>query len=127
MATADYETTHGGESIDVVITSSTLFAKYESLVQGKFEIRQLKVGDVFFRALQFRGNPVIWSEECAADRMYFLNTNFLKIVYMKNRAFMMPAFQRISGQLGEEAPIIFKGNLVCSSCRNQGLLDGRTA
>jgi len=58
--------------------------------------------------------------------MYFLNTNFLKIVYMKNRAFMMRAFQRISGQLGEEAPIIFKGNLVCSSARNQGLIDSLT-
>ena len=126
MGVADLETTHGGESIDVVITSSTLFQAYEELVYGKYGIRQLKVGDVFFKALQFRGNPVIWSEQCAADNMYFLNTNFLKIVYMKNRAFMMPEFQRISGQLGEEAPIIFKGNLVCSSPRNQGMLGGRT-
>ena len=126
MAKADYETTHGGESIDVVITTSTLFAAYEALVQAKYEIRQLKVGDVFFRALQFRGNPVIWSESCTSGAMYFLNTNFLKIVYMKNRAFMMPEFKRISGQLGEEAPIIFKGNLVCSSARNQGKLLGVT-
>lgn len=126
MGTADLETTHGGESIDVVITSSALFAAYEALCYGKLEIRQLQVGDVFFRALQFRGNPVIWSESCAATDMFFLNTKFLKIVYMKNRAFMMPAFQRISGQLGEEAPIIFKGNLVCSSPRNQGLLKSRT-
>ena len=127
MGTADLEVTHGGEGCDVVVTSSLLFSAYEALVQARYEIRQLQVGDVFFKALQFRGNPVIWSESCASDRMYFLNTNFLKIVYMKNRAFMMPAFQRISGQLGEEAPIIFKGNLVCSSPRNQGLLDGRTA
>lgn len=126
MAEVDYETTHGGSSVDVIITSSKQFRKYEGLVQAKYEIRQLKVGDVFFKALQFRGNPVIWSEACTADEMYFLNTSFLKLVYMKNRAFMMPAFQRISGQLGEEAPIIFKGNLICSSCRNQGLADGLT-
>ena len=126
MGEVDLETTHGGESIDVIITSSDQFAAYEALVYGKYGIRQLKVGDIFFRALQFRGNPVIWSESCADDEMYFLNTNKLKIVYMKKRAFMMPKFQRISGQLGEEAPIIFKGNLVCSACRNQGLADGLT-
>ena len=120
------ECTHGGESPDVVITSSTLFNKYESLVATNYRIRQLQVGDIFFKALEFRGNPVIWSEKCLVTSMYFLTTKFLKIVYLKNRGFTMPAFQRISGQLGEEAPIIFKGNLVCSSARNQGSLTGRT-
>lgn len=126
MGAADMECTHGGESPDVVITSSTLFNKYESLVAANYRIRQLQVGDIFFKALEFRGNPVIWSEKCLVTSMYFLTTKFLKIVYLKNRGFTMPAFQRISGQLGEEAPIIFKGNLVCSSARNQGSLTGRT-
>jgi len=126
MGEADLNCTHGGESPDVVITTSTLFNSYESLVAGKLQIRNLQVGDVFFKALEFRGNPVIWSEKCTATYMYFLTSQFLKIVYMKNRGFTMPAFQRISGQLGEEAPIIFKGNLICSSARNQGVLTGRT-
>lgn len=76
----------GGSPVSIIVTTQTLFEKYESLLTPTYQMDPLvrskeaeRLGDVGFTALSYAGVPVVFDDACPAGEMYFLNTKNLKL------------------------------------------------
>jgi hypothetical protein len=81
----------------------------------------LKLG--FKAGASFNGIPVVWSDQCTAETMYFLNTDYLKLVIHPDANFKSTGWQQVSTtNLNYLALTTLSYNLVCSNRAAQGLL-----
>lgn len=112
---------------NLIVTTSTLWAKYSSLVQPAYRIEDQKLASMGWDNLNFMGVPVLWDQYCQATRMYFLDTDFIEFVYHNNANFKQIGPIQPAKQTATVYIIRHMGNLTTSNCRKQGLLDGKTA
>lgn len=76
----------GGSPVKFIVTTQTLFEKYESLLTPTYQMDPLvrskeveRLGDVGFTALSYAGIPVVFDEDVPSGEMYFLNAENLKL------------------------------------------------
>lgn len=107
----------GKDHPDLICTTQTIYETYESLLTGTtgtmWSQDTKKLGDAGFQALEFKGVPVIWDEQCNSGVMYFLNTNHMKLVVHKDANFSVEPFVKPENQDAKVAKILFMGNLTC--------------
>lgn len=130
----------GRDMPNLIVTSQALFEKYEGLFTnvavtgsnargGDFSTPsagQKSMADGGFQTLGFKGTPIVWDEQCPADRMYFLNTRHMKLVAHKDANFETTDFVKPENQDARVAQILWMGNLTCNRRKSFALLDGRT-
>jgi hypothetical protein len=128
----------GGRDVpNLIVTSQTLFQKYEgfftqvgtesigtSFMTPSKGTKQL--ADAGFQTLAFKGAPIVWDEQCPSDRMYFLNTNHMKLVVHKDANFETTDFVKPENQDARVAQVLFMGNLTCNRRKSFYLLDNRS-
>lgn len=85
---------------DIIVTSQTVYEFYEDAILGFYQTQNTKLGDAGFQNLEFKGAPMIWSPN-VSQRMYFLNTNFIKFVYDPGMFFEMTAWKAIPEQVND--------------------------
>lgn len=130
MATKYTQCSRGGQNgPDLIIMTSTLFDKYEALMQAnqRFGVSNTKLADAGFMTLKFRGADVMYDEQCTSGVIYFLNTDHLKLRYHRDANFSMRDFQKPDNQDSKIAHILWMGNLTANNCRYLGKLTGATA
>lgn len=131
MRTAFNTPSKGGtDSPDLIVTTQTLFEKYESLLTSTIQMRSektKKLGDAGFQALEFKGVPIVWDEDATSGQMYFLNTDHMKLVIHKDANFETTDFVKPENQDAMVAQILFMGNLTCDRRKAFGLLSNKTA
>lgn len=88
------------DMIDIIVTSQTVYEYYEDAVLGFYQTQNNKLGDVGFQNIEFKGAPIIWSPNIS-QRMYFLNTNFIKFVYDPGMFFDMTEWKAIPEQVND--------------------------
>jgi hypothetical protein len=66
MATAYNSTSVGNDHIDTVLTTQTLFEKYEALLQPQLRYTDTKTADAGFQNLLFKSAPVMYDVHCTA-------------------------------------------------------------
>ncbi len=122
------ETSRGGDKPDIIVASTNYFTNYEQSLtelkryttdgegQGGFTSLKYKTADVVFDGgTQFgSGMPT--------SHMYFLNTDFLRMVVHKDANMTEVDEQRAVNQDAVVIPIIWQGNLVTSNRGLQGVL-----
>jgi len=76
----------GGSPVKFIVTTQTLFEKYEALLTPTYQMDPLvrskeveRLGDVGFTALSYAGIPVVFDEDVPSGEMYFLNAENLKL------------------------------------------------
>lgn len=76
----------GGSPVKIIVTTQTLFEKYESLLTPTYQMDPLvrskeaeRLGDVGFTALSYAGVPISYDLDVPAGEMYFLNAENLKL------------------------------------------------
>lgn len=76
----------GGSPVKFIVTTQTLFEKYESLLTPTYQMDPLvrskeveRLGDVGFTALSYAGIPVTFDVAVPSGEMYFLNAENLKL------------------------------------------------
>ncbi|HML98914.1 MAG TPA: phage major capsid protein [Tepidiformaceae bacterium] len=111
---------------DGILTTQTLFEKYESLMAPY--LRYSVGGDanaVFANDnLKFRKAMMFWDHECQSQTMYFLNS---KVIEMRvKRDMQVVPFQVPINQDAKVAHIRWMGELVAKNCRHLGKLTGAT-
>lgn len=128
MATAYNTCSDGNDTVDLIDVSQTLYEKYESLVQPQLRFTDSRTADAGFKQnITYKGAVMILDKDCTADRMYFLNTDYLYLAFVKDRKFhAFPAVQA-SNQINDVVKVVSYCNLMTSNRRMQGMLDGRTA
>ena len=108
---------------DILVSGQTPYEYYEDSVLEQKRIVNKTLGDAGFENIQFKGRPLIWSPQCAATRMYFLNSRFLKFKYDPMMNFDMTEWKSIPDQVNDKAAqVITAGQLVTGRRRVHGIL-----
>lgn len=124
-----WNTCHGGtnDTPDFLITTATLWEKYESLLQPQLRFSDPKTADAGFVNLLYKGAPIVFDIDCTSGYMYFLNSKHLELATHSEKWFTNTGFQKPVGQDARYASIVAYGNLVTGQRRRLGVLTGKTA
>lgn len=127
MSTAMRTLTRGGDRPDLIVTGSTIFGYLETVANGRAQFLNPKLADLGFQALKFEGVDVIFDSACPSDRMYFINTEYLKLAYHPDKFFSVGKFIEPANADGTVAKILFYGQLVTDRREAHGVLSGISA
>lgn len=124
----------GGSPVKFIVTTQTLFEKYESLLTPTYQMNPLvlskeakRLGDVGFTALEYAGIPVVFDNDATSGVMYFVNTENLKLyvhrdAFMKKTPEVSPSNQHVSIQ-----NIVMRCALGTNRRKSLGKLTAKTA
>jgi hypothetical protein len=127
MSTAYNTVSVGNDHPDMVLTTQTLFEKYESLLQPQLRYTDTKTADAGFQNLLFKAAPVAYDVHCTAGVVYFLNSKYLTLVGHSGKWFAQTEFARPENLDARYALIMAYGNLTCRNAKKQGKLTAKTA
>jgi hypothetical protein len=127
MSTAYNSVSVGNDHPDMVLTTQTLFEKYESLLQPQLRYTDTKTADAGFQNLLFKAAPVAYDVHCTAGVVYFLNSKYLTLVGHTGKWFAQTDFVRPENMDARYALIMSYGNLTCRNRAKQGKLTAKTA
>lgn len=127
MTTGFNTVSRGNDSPDFLLTTQTLFEKYESLLQPQMRYMDQKVADGGFQNLLFKTAPIMFDTYCQSGVVYFLNSKYIKLVGHKDAWFTPTPFVKPYDRDARYAQILLQGNLTCSNRQRLGKLTARTA
>ena len=127
MSVAYNSVSVGNDHPDMVLTTQTLFEKYESLLQPQLRYTDAKTADAGFQNLLFKAAPVAYDVHCTAGTVFFLNSKYLTLVGHTGKWFAQTDFVRPENMDARYALIMCYGNLTVRNAAKQGKLTGRTA
>jgi len=118
-----YNTCSKGISFpDLLVSPYLEFEAYEDQNAGKLRLSDTRLMDVGFDNLKFKGSTWIPNENCIANRIYFVNTKYIRIKIHRRRNFVMTPFIRPIDQDARAAQILVAGNMTLNNSRFQGVL-----
>ena len=127
MRTMYLNCTRGKTRPSLIVTSQTLYEKYEAYMEGKKQRINITgeagaMADAGFEVLEFKNTPVIFEGDSTflIDDMLFLNADFIKLTIGSGRDFKTTEFQRPENQDARVAHILFAGNVTTGRRDVQG-------
>ena len=127
MATAYNSVSVGNDHPDTLLTTQTLFEKYESLLQPQLRYTDTKTADAGFQNLLFKAAPVMYDTGCTAGTFFFLNSKYLTLVGHSDKWFSQTSFISPEDTDARYALIMCYGNLTVRNRAKQGKLTAKTA
>jgi hypothetical protein len=110
------------EAPDFVVAGTTYFEFFWNSLTTIQRVTSEDTAVAGFDSLKFRKSDVFHDEDCAATRMYMLNTQYLFWRPHRNRN-MVPLERK--GAINQDAtvvPIVWAGNLTMSNAARQGVI-----
>jgi hypothetical protein len=127
MATAYNTVSVGNDHPDMILTTQTLFEKYEALLVPQLRFTDTKTADAGFQNLLYKAAPVAYDVHCPAGVMFFLNSKYLTLVGHSGKWFAQTQFVSPEDVDARYALILCYGNLTCRNAKKQGKLTAKTA
>jgi len=127
MATAYNTVSVGNDHPDMILTTQTLFEKYEALLVPNLRFTDTKTADAGFQNLLYKAAPVTYDVHCTAGVIYFLNSKYLTLVGHSDKWFAQTSFVQPENVDARYALILCYGNLTCRNAKKQGKLTAKTA
>jgi len=129
MATAYNTASKGSDVPDMIVTTQTLFEKYESLLTANVRYQDVTKANSGFQNLMFKQTPVVFDVSCLSGNMFFMNSKYLKLTGMNGHWFNTTEFQKgtVAGVDARYALILSFGELTCSNRARQAKLTAKTA
>lgn len=127
MATAYNTVSVGNDHPDMVLTTQTLYEKYESLLQPQLRYTDTKTADAGFQNLLFKAAPVTYDVHAPVGTMYFINSKYISLVGHSDKWFANTSFVRPENMDARYALIMCYGNLTIRNREKQGKLTAKTA
>ena len=127
MATAYNSVSVGNDHPDTLLTTQTLFEKYEALLQPQLRYTDTKTADAGFQNLLFKAAPVMYDTGCTAGVFYFLNSKYITLVGHSDKWFSQTSFVSPEDTDARYALIMCYGNLTVRNRAKQGKLTAKTA
>ena len=122
MNTLWLSTVRGADHPDVIVADTNFFQFYWASLQTNQRFTSDDNASAGFMNLMFMDAPVYYDDQCPANKMYMLNSDYL---------FLRPAQGREFSPLGEKAsvnqdamvlPVVWAGNMTCSNRARQGVI-----
>jgi hypothetical protein len=127
MSSAYNTVAEGADQPNMILTTQTLYEKYEALLQPQLRFADAGTADAGFQNLLFKGAPVMYDTYVDSGYMYFLNTKYLRLVGHSDNWFRPTPFVRPNNMDARYAQILLYGALTVSNRKRQGVLTGKTA
>lgn len=114
----------GDDKPDLIIADNSYFELYESSQVSIKRYTNQEDADGGFTTLKYKGADVIFDggSGIASNRMYFLTTDYMKLVVHEKADLDELPEQRPYNQDAVVIPLLWMGNLTCSNRRRQGIL-----
>ena len=126
MRTAYNTVSRGNDQPDMILTTQTLFEKYESLLTPNIRYSDTKMANLGFQNLMFKGAPVAYDHACDAGTVYFLNSKYIRLVGHSQKWFAQTPFVRPENLDARYALILSYGNMSVRNRARLGKLTSRT-
>ena len=117
----------GNDHPDLLLTTQTLFEKYEALLQPQLRYTDTKTADAGFQNLLFKAAPVMYDVHCTGGVFYMLNSKYLTLVGHSGKWFSQTSFISPEDVDARYALIMCYGNLTVRNRAKQGKLTAKTA
>jgi hypothetical protein len=118
--------TRGADQPDLIVSSHDFFALFWDAQQDLQRYTDDQQAVVGFRSLKYGPADVIFDSNANfatnAERMYFLNTNYLELVEHRDARWTTMDEKMSVNQDGVVIPMLWMGNLTCSNRALQGIL-----
>jgi hypothetical protein len=128
MADVYNRASKGSDVPDLIVTNTSLFEKYESLLTNNVRYQDVSKANAGFQNLMFKQTPIVFDLELAVDTsdapMYFLNTKYLKLTGLNGYWFSTSEFMNgtVAGVDARYALVLAYGQLTCSNRARQGYI-----
>lgn len=96
---------------DIIVSDQTSYEYYEDNILDHYRVTNNKLADMGFQNQTFKGIPMVWSPS-VTQRMYFLNTNFLKFKYDPMLYFDMTELTAANDEDWNDAEAQYKPTLI---------------
>jgi hypothetical protein len=112
----------GTDAPDLVIAGSTPYTTFLATLQTLQRVADSRLADLGFTAVKYLNSDVVYDSNCDASRMYFLNTNYLRLETAAGRDFVPGDAKESINQDATVVPVFWSGALSCSNRSLQGVL-----
>lgn len=126
MDTTLNNSTWGKQGPRIILTTKTIFTLYNLALTANVRYSKLEDGEAGFKNLLYATLPVMFDDNCPANRMYFIDTNSLKLQVLKQGNMKMTAFEQSHTQLVTSALLHIFANITCGSRRTQAVISSIT-
>jgi len=126
MNTLYLDLVRGTDKPDLLVSSHDFFAMYWESLQDLQRYAESDSATAGFKSLKYVDADVIFDSNTnfatTAERMYFLNTNYLEMVEHREARWTTMDEKMSVNQDGVVIPLLWMGNLTCSNRALQGIL-----
>ena len=123
MNTAWLEVIRGSDKPDIIVAGTTYYTYYWDSLLANQRFQSEKGAGAGFTNLTYKGEcPVVFDDQCAATRMYMLNTDYLFVRPAKGR-WLKPLPDKSSvNQDAMVMPVVLAGNMTTSNRSLQAVI-----
>lgn len=119
MRTGYNSASRGNEHPDFAVTTQTIYEKYEAGLVPNERFEDKSTGDAGFTNLKFKGLVLGYDEQCPANLLYMLNSNYLEFVVDKETDLITSDFVRPENQDARTSQLLLMANLTVSNRARQ--------
>jgi hypothetical protein len=109
----------------VLLTNQSVYELYEDVCMDMKILSNVMLADAGFDSIQFKGKPLMWCPSAPSGNMYFINTNYYKLVCDEGYYMEMTDWKQIPDQpFDKVAQIVCALNATCRRMVCQKVLTG---
>jgi len=112
----------GADSPDLVMAGTNAYTAFLGSLQAIQRITSDDLANSGFTSLQYLNSDVVFDSACNTNRMYFLNTDYLRLEVAASRDFVPGEAKMSVNQDAMVTPMFWSGNLTCSNRALQGVI-----
>lgn len=112
----------GTDKPDLIPADANAYTFYEESLQSLQRFHSAEMADAGFTSLKYKSADVIYDDQCPANHMYFLNTEYLKLRPHADRQFVPLERRQATNQDATVIPVVFAGNMTVCNRSLQGVL-----
>jgi len=112
----------GADSPDLVMAGTNAYTAFLGSLQAIQRITSDDMARSEFTSLQYLNSDVVFDSAANTNRMYFLNTDYLRLEVAASRDFVPGEAKMSVNQDAMVTPMFWSGNLTCSNRALQGVI-----
>jgi hypothetical protein len=112
----------GADSPDLIMAGTNAYKAFLGSLQAIQRITSDDLANSGFTSVQYLNSDVVFDSSCNTDRMYFLNTDYLRLEVAASRDFVPGEAKMSVNQDAMVTPMFWSGNLTCSNRALQGVI-----
>ena len=112
----------GSDSPTLIMAGTNAYTAFLGSLQAIQRITSDDLANSGFTSLQYLNSDVVFDSACNTNRMYFLNTDYLRLEVAASRDFVPGEAKMSVNQDAMVTPMFWSGNLTCSNRALQGVI-----